>query len=207
MDSDQAIMVRGRDGVIGSVDPSHQPEDEAEVWVRLNNGQVMRVPAEFLETLDDGSYYLPMGREQMARLEAQNSAKERSGEVVVIPVIKEDLKVTRHEKTRAVVRVHKNVKEREARVDEPGYVENVMVERVPKNEAVTDAPHPRYEGDTLVIPVLEEVLVVEKRLILKEEVRVTKVRQETHDPQSVTLRSEEVQVERIEPGSEEAGTA
>jgi stress response protein YsnF len=45
--------------------------------------------------------------------------------------------------------------------------------------------------------VLEEVLVVEKRLLLKEEVRITKRRIETHMPQRVILRREEVAVERI----------
>ena len=54
----------------------------------------------------------------------------------------------------------------------------------------------RSEEDTLIIPVLEEVLVVEKRLLLKEEVRITK-REETHTPQRVTLRREEAAVERI----------
>ena len=55
----------------------------------------------------------------------------------------------------------------------------------------------RSEEDTLVIPLLEEVLVVEKRLLLKEEVRITKRRMETHRPQRVTLRREEAVVERV----------
>jgi stress response protein YsnF len=43
---------------------------------------------------------------------------------------------------------------------------------------------------------VEEVLVVEKRLMLREEIHIRKQRIEMHQPQRITLRSEEVQVER-----------
>jgi len=44
---------------------------------------------------------------------------------------------------------------------------------------------------------VEEVLVVEKRLILREEIHIRKQRIETHQPQRITLHSEEVRVERV----------
>jgi len=50
----------------------------------------------------------------------------------------------------------------------------------------------------MIVPLLEEVLVVEKRLMLREEVRISKRRNETHRPQTVTLRKEDVNVERLE---------
>jgi len=54
----------------------------------------------------------------------------------------------------------------------------------------------RHEGDTTVYPVVEEVLVTEKRLRLVEQVRVTR-RQTTHKVrQQVGLRREEIVVER-----------
>ncbi|MDB5301088.1 MAG: hypothetical protein JWO87_2751, partial [Phycisphaerales bacterium] len=62
-------------------------------------------------------------------------------------------------------------------------------------------PEVRREGDTLIVPLVEEVLVVEKRLVLREEVRVTTRRSQTHQPQRVTLRSEEAEIERIAPAS------
>jgi len=58
----------------------------------------------------------------------------------------------------------------------------------------------------MIVPLLEEVLVVEKRLMLREEVRVTKRRNETHRPQTVTLRKEDVKVEKLEPGAGGNGT-
>jgi uncharacterized protein (TIGR02271 family) len=72
----------------------------------------------------------------------------------------------------------------------------VIVERVPVGRVVEAAPQVRSEGDTMVVPVLEEVLVVEKRLMLKEEVRITLRRVAETSQQRVTLRSEEVVVER-----------
>jgi uncharacterized protein (TIGR02271 family) len=62
--------------------------------------------------------------------------------------------------------------------------DRVHVERVPVNEEVDAPPQVRQEGDTLVVPVIEEVLVVTKRYRIIEEVRVTKyrdVRTETFD--------------------------
>ncbi|MCU0893405.1 MAG: YsnF/AvaK domain-containing protein [Rhodospirillales bacterium] len=59
----------------------------------------------------------------------------------------------------------------------------------------------RQEGDTTIIPVFEEVVVVEKRLKLVEEVRLTKRQTIRHEPQTITLRRQEAVVERL-PGPE-----
>ena len=60
----------------------------------------------------------------------------------------------------------------------------------------------RQEGDVLVIPVLEEVIVLQKRLMLKEEIRITKRSQQIIEPQAVTLRREEIVIEQL---GEQAG--
>jgi stress response protein YsnF len=49
----------------------------------------------------------------------------------------------------------------------------------------------------MIIPLLEEVLVVEKRLPLKEELHLTKRRVETHKPQRVRLRREKAVIEHV----------
>ena len=98
------------------------------------------------------------------------------------------------------VRVRKTVQERQAVVDEPLAKDEVRVERVKVDRTVEAPVEVRYEGDTMIVPVLEEVLVVQKRLVLKEEIRITRRRSATHAPQRVTLRSEQAQVERIEAG-------
>ncbi len=53
--------------------------------------------------------------------------------------------------------------------------DDVVVDRVTIDEVVTEARKPWYEGDTLVIPLYEEQLVTEIRLVLKEEVRVKSI--------------------------------
>jgi stress response protein YsnF len=70
------------------------------------------------------------------------------------------------------------------------------VVRVAKDEVVTEVSGPRQEGDTLVLPVYEEVLVVEKRLRLVEEVHITTRRSERNEVQEVLLRQETVRLER-----------
>jgi len=51
----------------------------------------------------------------------------------------------------------------------------------------------------MIIPVLEEVLVVEKRLMLKEEIHITQHNEEFHRPQHIVLRTEDITVERLAP--------
>lgn len=119
-------------------------------------------------------------------------------EFTVIPVIEESAVVTKRVVDRGGVRITKLVHEREETIDEPLWQERVTVERVQVNQPVDHAPTVQRDGDTLIIPILEEVVVVEKRLVLKEELRVTMQRVRRRQPQSVTLRREEAVVERID---------
>jgi stress response protein YsnF len=65
-------------------------------------------------------------------------------------------------------------------------------------QRVVEGPVPvREEQGTTILSVVEEVLVVEKRWMLREEIHIRRQRIEAHQPQQIMLRSEEVQVERI----------
>jgi uncharacterized protein (TIGR02271 family) len=92
----------------------------------------------------------------------------------VLPIIQESLDVETCPVETGRVRLRKVVHEREEVVDPPLWREEVVVERVSVDRFVDGPISTRAEGDTVIIPVLEEVLVVEKRLLLKEEVHVTK---------------------------------
>ncbi|GAB3542725.1 hypothetical protein GCM10027343_15130 [Noviherbaspirillum agri] len=102
------------------------------------------------------------------------------------------------------VRIHKTVSERQQVVDEPLLREELVVEHVPVGRVVadTDPPQTRYEGNTLVVPVLEEVLVVQKQLLLKEELRITRQQHREATPRTVSLRAEEVTLERFDEGKD-----
>ena len=90
--------------------------------------------------------------------------------------------------------------------------QTVEIERVAIGQHVDAMPTIREEGDTIVIPIVEEVLVIERRLLLKEEVRVQRVRSMERHQESVTLRHHEAVVTRLPveppaPGeATEAGT-
>jgi uncharacterized protein (TIGR02271 family) len=77
--------------------------------------------------------------------------------------------------------------------------ETVEVTRVPVDRMVESAPEIRTEGEMTIVPVLEEVLVVEKRLVLKEELHIRRrVAAETVEV-PVTLRKQRAVVERLAP--------
>src|SRR4051812_10536608 len=87
----------------------------------------------------------------------------------VVPVIAEELKIGKRVVESGRVQIIKHVDEREQVVDQPLLRDEVEIQRVPINRAVDHVVKPRQVGNTLIIPVLEEVLVVQKQLILKEE--------------------------------------
>lgn len=73
---------------------------------------------------------------------------------------------------------------------------SVEVERVPIGREVAEVPRVRSDGGVIVVPVIEERLVVEKRLFLVEEVHIRERRQHRAFEDDVTLRRTEVTVER-----------
>jgi uncharacterized protein (TIGR02271 family) len=118
----------------------------------------------------------------------------------VIPVIQEQATVKKRVVETGKVHIRKHLREYEELVDIPHIQEEIRVERVPINEFVDDAPTVRTEGETTIIPVLEERYVVEKRLFLTEELRVIKERKESHHPEKVKVLKEEVEIKRGGPG-------
>lgn len=117
--------------------------------------------------------------------------------VVVIPVAEEELEIGKREVEAGRLRLQKRVSEHEQTVDEPLFADEITLERVTINRFIEEPTPARIEGDTTVIPLFEERLVVQKRLVLREEVRITRRRIERHAPQTVALRREEVTVERV----------
>jgi len=126
-----------------------------------------------------------------------SSEIELNDEKLVIPIIAEEAFLDKRVVETGKVRISKRISEHEELIDEPLFREEVTVERVPVNKYVDQPPQVRHEGDVMIIPVVQEQLVMQKRLVLVEELRVRKQVVETHQPQSVTLRREEVDVRRI----------
>ena len=193
-----SIIVHGKDGWRGTVVPASPSAqaDASQMLVQLDTGQQLLVSAEALVQQQDGSYYLPL---TLAELEPHHRGlRSEAGKTTIIPVIEEELDVQKRVVETGKVRVTKVVHERESVIDEPLFRDEVEVERVLIDRVVDGPVSVRYEEDTMIVPIMEEVLVIEKRLILKEELHIRKRRVGTHQPQQVTLRREEVRIERLE---------
>lgn len=120
----------------------------------------------------------------------------RDTEHVVLPVIEERLVTARRVVETGTVRVHTRVDERQIEVREQLVHGHVEVDRVAIGEEVLMVPPMREEGDTIVISVVREELIVTKRLILVEEVRLRRVETVEDFTQPVTLRTQSAVVER-----------
>ena len=123
----------------------------------------------------------------------------------VIPVMEERAVVKKRVVETGRVRIRKDVREYEEHIDIPHVHEEVRVERVPIDQIVEEAPQVRTEGDVTIIPVLEERYVLEKRLVLVEELHIRRERHETHRPEVVKVLKEEVEVDRVPAGGDAAG--
>lgn len=190
MPTPRATHVTGRDGWRAVVVTPLPADTTDEVTLRLEDGSLIRVAATLLQPDEDGSYFLDLARADLPA--TQTAGREQR----VIPVIAERLHVETQEVEAERVRVTKQVHEREEVVDEPLLREEVHVERIPVNRYIDEPPAPHTVGETLVVPLVEEVLVVEKRLLLREELHITTSRQTVRAPQRVTLRREEATIER-----------
>lgn len=120
----------------------------------------------------------------------------------ILPVIEEQLRVDKRQVETGRLRISREVHEHVEHVDVPLLTEEFEVERIPRGEVVAASPGIRQEGDTTIIPVLEEELVLQKRLVLREEIRVTRRRSERRFETDVPLRRQEVRVERKQPTDE-----
>lgn len=143
-----------------------------------------------------------------SRAEADRT-RDEAGETV-LPLLAEEVAVTKRVVETGRVQVARITHEREQLIDELLAQQTAEIERVQIGQPVETMPAIREEGDTVVIPIVEEVLVVERRLFLKEEVRVRRVHSTQRHQESVTLRHHEAVVTRlpVEPpaAGEAAGT-
>jgi uncharacterized protein (TIGR02271 family) len=186
-DSDNARVV-GENGLRGIV---VGPSDAApnEIAIELEDGREISVPPSALTLQPGGTWYL--------RTDSPAIAAKAPPETV-IPVIAEELDIAKRKRPTGSVRVEKQAVEHDETVSMPLTSERAEVKRVMIDRPV-DGPLPvRREGDTIIMPVVEEVAVVEKRMILKEEIHITRRRTTEQHDETVTLRREQADVRRTD---------
>lgn len=173
----------------------HTNAQLAQVLVETEQGEQYLLPATILQRDENDVLRLPLRFDQVV---VQSTDGEHADEVrIVLPVLEETLNVAKREQVTGRVRITKSVDEREAVVDDTLAGEEITVERVPVNRIVETPAKQRHEGETLIVPIHKEVLVVEKQLMLVEELHIRKEQKEEPVHRTVTLRSEDVTVERV----------
>ena len=130
------------------------------------------------------------GREDATRL-------RRTGAEEVIPIVEEEAHVEKREVTTGKVRVHTRVDVVQETVRASLEEERVEVTRVPVGREIDQVPEVRTENGVTIVPVVEEVLVVEKRLILKEELHIRRNIRTENVEIPVELRKQKAEVERL----------
>lgn len=181
-----SAIVTDREGVEGHLRAFGSGAPRRAV-VALSGGVNVLVPADSLEPRGEGRFRTTAAFRELAR--------EQAGSVTV-PVLEEKL----HTGTRTVTkgfRAKKSVRTEQKRVELPAREQRVQVRHVPVGRFV-DGPQPvRQEGDTTIVPLLEEVVVVEKRWMLREEVHITRSQEERLHSDEVALRHEDLTIEPI----------
>ena len=122
------------------------------------------------------------------------------GENVTLPVVEETARIEKRVVETGRVRVSTQTETVEQILRESLRSDDVAVTRVPVNRTLAEgeaAPVVRTEGGVTIIPVLEEILVVEKRLVLKEEVHIRQTSADEDVEVPITLRKQRAVIERV----------
>jgi uncharacterized protein (TIGR02271 family) len=119
-----------------------------------------------------------------------------AGQPTIIPLYAEEAKVSKRVVETGQVQVTRTTQSRQEVIDELLERELVEVERIPVDRPVESIPPIRREGNVTIVPVVEEVLKLERYLVLKEEVHIRRVKQTERFQETVTLRRQQAQVSR-----------
>lgn len=121
-----------------------------------------------------------------------------SGGELTIPIVEEEVLAGAQPVKTGSVRVDKHVEKRVRKIDMPLVREEVEVRRVPVNRTIREVPPVRTRGDTVIVPVVEEEVIVTKRLVLKEEIHLVKKRSTERFVKDVELDREHAEVHRLD---------
>jgi uncharacterized protein (TIGR02271 family) len=195
MNTTTHTIILDSEDVRGLVDNEAVQRGDPTLWITLENGDRLLIPASLLTNNERPPFRIGQRWDDLvASHKAPTVTQEAVGDAVL--PFEENNQVEQHGTGSSPVRVRKITQEEDTLVQTAVIRQEMDVERVPKNEPLDEMPTVRYEGDTLVIPVVEEVVVVEKRLVLKEEIRVNRHQLETPWEQVVPVHKESVVIER-----------
>ena len=181
------------DGHLGRVDSLERAADGRPTSLRVVpewTDQPLVLPLGLIRSVgQDGSVELTCARSEIERLAAEAPAHglpvdddetvrrlEDVDAEHTLELREEELIPRKAMREVGEVRLHKEVEEVPRRLEVEASREEVVVEHVPVGRVVGEREGPREDGDVLVVPVYEEQLVVVKRLVLREELRIRRER-------------------------------
>ena len=133
--------------------------------------EVALTPTELLQYIEE-----PEARQEQAHIGAASTNGTngtKGSDEVRVPVAAEELIAHKREVRRGMVRLHKGVETSEQRFLVPVYQEEAIIEHIAPERYDPNTPqHP----DEIVIPIVEERLVVQKQVVVKEYLRIRKER-------------------------------
>ena len=116
---------------------------------------------------------------------------------IVVPLASEELQLEKRETSTGKVRVQTVVETVDELARATVEEESLDVQRVPVGKLVAEPPSVRTEGDVTIIPVLKETMVVEKRLVLIEEVHIRRTTSSRVVETPVTLRNQKAIIDSL----------
>ena len=197
---DPGASVEAADGPLGTVEEVFiSPQTGALSHLVARRGSTterVTIPATAIAEIPNRhSVRLRVRRDELKAMASGVRSESRGENQIRVPVLEERLEVGTRPTELGEVRLHKTIETFEEVARQAVLREDVVVERVAMDREL-DAPlEPHMDGDWFVVPIMEEVLVVQKRLVLKEEVRIKK-RQVTEEYEvREHLRREHLEVE------------
>lgn len=122
-----------------------------------------------------------------------------------IPRVEEQVDIGRRQVETGRVHIGRSLHEHTETVEVPLRRDEVEVRRVRVDRPV-DAPVPvRQEGDVTIVSLHDEIAVVHRQLVVTEELHIRKRVDEVRETHQVTLRGEQIEVDRQPPPSAARG--
>jgi uncharacterized protein (TIGR02271 family) len=194
------------DGRLGTVDSL---EPDGLVVTRGWTDQKVLVPFDFVEHVtNEGSVQLTCPRDELGQLAdapagqaspaiAGQEARWTEGPDLEQTIELKEEQLVAHKDMREVgqVQIRTEVEEVPGRLEVEAFREEVEVEHVPVGQVVTEKVAPWEEDGVLIVPVYEEQLVLTKRLVLREHLRVRRVETSERQLFEDTLKRERLVVE------------
>lgn len=128
-----------------------------------------------------------------------NDSTAREADTDIIPVIEERARIVRRKVVTGRVRIETQTEEIAETIPADLLSSDVEVVRVPVDRCIDAVPDVVETDGVMVIPVVEERLVVTRELYLREEIHVRRIEHRETLDVPVTTRRQTVRIDRLSP--------